>query len=134
MSEQIDKRWDGLTISGELGVGVYYAGIRHKSFTLRVPVAGDLVSAQEQYPNSPFQLHTIAVYHRQLLSLGDIPAEALTVDLLREGLTETDLAIIADADAELEKKLAPPSAATPTGAESNMPLSDTATDSTKSAE
>lgn len=128
MTEQLNKQWEGLTISRELNIGVYFAGTRHKSFTLRVPVAGDLISAQEQHPSGPFQLTTIEVYRRQLLSLGDIPAEHLTTDLLREGLAESDLAIIADADAELEKKLTPPSAATPTGAESNTPSSDTATE------
>lgn len=127
MTEQLNKQWEGLTISRELHIGVYFAGVRHKSFTLRVAVAGDLIAAQEEHPNGPFQLTTIEVYRRQLLSLGDIPAENLTTDLLREGLTETDLAIIADADAELEKKLTPPSAATPTGAESSTPSSDTAT-------
>lgn len=127
MSGSIDKRWDGLTITGELAIGVFFAGVRHKHFTLRVPVSGDLVSVQEEFPNSPFQLHTIAVYRRQLLALGDIPAESLTVELLREGLTESDLAIIASADAELEKKLAPSKAASTTGDESNTSLSDTAT-------
>ncbi|WP_454842849.1 hypothetical protein [Pseudomonas hormoni] len=127
MTEQVSKQWEGLTISRELHIGVYFAGVRHKSFTLRVAVAGDLIAAQEEHPGGPFQLTTIEVYRRQLLSLGDIPAENLTTELLREGLTETDLAIIADADAELEKKLTPPSAATPTGAESNTPSSDTVT-------
>ena len=120
------KRWEGLTITGALRMGVYYAGTRHKTFTLRVPVAGDLVAAQEAHPGAPFQLITLEVYRQQLLSLGEIPAEALTTDLLRTELTESDLAIIADADAELEKKLAPPSAATPTGGESSTPSSDTA--------
>lgn len=126
MTEQVSKQWDGLTISGELHIGVFFAGTRHKRFTLRVAVAGDLIAAQEQHPSAPFQLTTIEVYRRQLLSLGDIPAESLTTDLLRAGLTESDLAVIADADAELEKKLTPPSAATPTGAESSTPSSDTA--------
>lgn len=128
MTAQMNKQWDGLTITGELRIGVYYAGLRHKTFTLRVGMAGDLVTAQELYPEGPFQLVTLAVYCRQLLSLGDIPAEALTVELLREALAETDLAVIADADSALEKKLAPPSAATPTGDASSTPSSDTVTD------
>ncbi|WP_104911922.1 hypothetical protein [Pseudomonas sp. LG1D9] len=128
MTEQPSKRWEGLCITGELRMGVYYAGLRHKTFTLRVPVAGDLVAAQELHPGAPFQLITLAVYRRQLLSLGEIPAEALTTELLLDELTESDLAIIADTDAELEKKLAPLSAATPTGAELNTPSSGTATD------
>ena len=71
---------------------------------------------------------SLEVYRRQLLSLGEIPADALTTELLLGELTESDLAIIADADADLEKKLAPLSAATPIGAESNTPSSGTATD------
>ncbi len=128
MTEQPSKRWEGLCITGELKMGVYYAGLRHKTFTLRVPVAGDLVAAQEQHPGAPFQLIMLEVYRRQLLSLGDIPAEALSTELLLGELTETDLAVIADADAELEKKLAPPSAATPTGDASNMSSSSVATE------
>lgn len=128
MPTQVDKKWDGLTITRDLAVGVYFAGTRHTRFTLRAGVAGDLIGAQEQHPGAPFQLITIEVYRRQLLSLGDIPVENLTTDLLRESLLETDLAIIADADAELEKKLTPPSAATPTGDESNTLLSGTATE------
>ncbi|WP_064116771.1 hypothetical protein [Pseudomonas fluorescens] len=128
MTEQANKQWDGLTHTGDLHHGVYYSGVRHKRFTLRVGMAGDLVAAQEHHPNGPFQLVTLEVYRRQLLSLGDIPPEVLTVDLLREALTETDLGVIADADLELEKKLAPPSAAMPSGDESNTPLSATATD------
>ena len=127
MTEQSSKRWEGLSITRELKMGVYYSGLRHKTFTLRVPVAGDLVAAQELHPGAPFQLITLEVYRRQLLSLGEIPADALTTELLLGELTESDLAIIADADAELEKKLAPPSAATPTGGESNTPSSATAT-------
>lgn len=127
MTERMNKQWDGLTTSGELSVGVYFAGTRHKRFTLRVGVAGDWVSAQEQHPNGPFHLHTIEVFRRQLLSLGDIPIENLTTELLREALTEIDLSVLASADVELEKKLAPPSAVTPTGGESSTPSSDLAT-------
>jgi hypothetical protein len=127
MTEQTNKQWDGLTITGELRIGVYYSGLRHKTFTLRVGMAGDLVAAQQLHPEGPFQLVTLEVYRRQLLTLGDIPPEALTTELLRESLPETDLAIIANADADLEKKLAPPSAATLTGGASNTSLSDTVT-------
>ncbi|WP_160286828.1 phage tail assembly protein [Pseudomonas knackmussii] len=116
MSNQ-DKRWEGLTITRDLAVGVYFAGTRHKSFTLRVPMAGDLIAAQEAHPNGPLQLVTLEVYRQQLVALGDIPAEAITTDLLRAELAEADLAIIGRADEELEKKLAPPSAGSTTGGE-----------------
>lgn len=109
------KQWDGLTVDGELPVGVYYAGARHRRFTLRLPMAGDLIAVQEAHPQASLQLITLAIYHRQLLSLGDIPPEALTVELLRDNLAEADLAAIASADGELEKKLTPPSAASKPG-------------------
>ncbi|PHN55662.1 hypothetical protein AO268_04280 [Pseudomonas sp. ICMP 8385] len=126
MTEQLNKQWDGLTISGELNIGVYFAGTRHKRFTLRVGVTGDWVAAQEVHPNGPFQLAALEVFRRQLLSLGEIPIEHLTTELLREALLESDLAILAKADGDLEKKLMPLSAATPTGGESNTSSSDTA--------
>ena len=127
MTEQTNKQWDGLTIGGELQIGVYYAGTRHKSFTLRTPVTGDLIGAQELFPHGPMQLITVDVYRRQLLSLGDIPTEALTTELLRDALTESDLGLIADADAALEKKLMPPSAASPTGDASSTDSSEPVT-------
>ncbi|KPA91398.1 hypothetical protein PF66_02281 [Pseudomonas asplenii] len=121
MTDQ-SKRWEGLTIKGELEIGVWYAGTRHKEFTLRVAVAGDMVAAQQQHPEGPLQLITVEVYRRQLLALGEIPAEALTTELLLEELAESDLALIADADVSLEKKLKPQKAAQPeTGDASSTP-------------
>ncbi|WP_323114338.1 hypothetical protein [Pseudomonas guariconensis] len=110
----IDKRWEGLTHTAELAIGIYYAGKRHKSFTLRVAMAGDLIEAQQAHPNGPLQLVTLEVYRQQLLQVGDIPPEVLTTELLRAELAEADLARIADADAALEKKLEAPNASLPT--------------------
>lgn len=124
---RIDKKWEGLTITQDLRIGVFYAGTFHKTFTLRVGMAGDLIKAQEQHPNGPFQLVTLEVYRNQLLSVGDIPADCLTTELLRESLTESDLALIAAADEELEKKLMPQNAVSLTGDASNTPSSDTDT-------
>ena len=124
---RIEKKWEGLIITKDLGVGVFYAGTFHKTFTLRVGMAGDLIKAQERHPNGPFQLVTLEVYRNQLLEVGEIPAEALTTELLRESLTESDLALIAAADEELEKKLKPPSAASLTGDASSTSSSDMVT-------
>ena len=122
------KAWDGLTITGQLRIGVLFAGTRHKAFTLRVPVAGDMVAAQQAHPQGPLQLITVEAYRRQLLSLGDIPLESLTTELLLEQLAEVDLAMFAEADEALEKKLALPSEAAPLpGDGSSTPLSGTAT-------
>ncbi len=127
-----DKQWAGLTIEDELPVGVYYAGTRHKRFRLRIPMAGDLIAAQEAHPQAPIQLITLAVYHRQLLALGDIPSEALTLELLRESLAEADLTTLAKADADLEKKLVTPNGASGNGGVSNTPSSRPAIGSMKS--
>ncbi|MGJ8523012.1 hypothetical protein R84981_001705 [Carnimonas sp. R-84981] len=125
------REWDGLTITGELPVGVFYAGSRHKTFTLRTSLSGDLISAQEAFPEGPMQLITVDVYRRQLLSLGDIPVDALTTELLREHLSEIDLQALAVADRELEKKLTPLKSGSEIGGESSTSSSNTATDSTK---
>lgn len=119
MHQTTASQWDGLTISQDLPIGIFYAGSRHKRFTLRVGVAGDLIAAQELHPEGPLQLVTLEVYRRQLLTVGQIPTDALTTALLREGLTETDLAAIAAADEALEKKLMPQNAASSSGDESN---------------
>lgn len=119
MHQTTASQWDGLTISQDLPIGIFYAGSRHKRFTLRVGVAGDLIAAQELHPEGPLQLVTLEVYRRQLLTVGQIPTDALTTALLREGLTETDLAAIAAADEALEKKLMPQNAASSSGDKSN---------------
>jgi hypothetical protein len=128
-------RWDGLTTTGTLPIGVFYAGKRHKNYTLRLPMAGDLVRAQQEYPDGPLRLQALECYRQQLLVLGDIPEDALTTKLLTEHLSEIDLGELERADAMLGKRLAPPSedpSFAPGGA-SSMPLSATATDSTTSA-
>ncbi|WP_062536775.1 hypothetical protein [Mizugakiibacter sediminis] len=124
-----DKRWDGLTISGTLPIGVLYAGTRHRDYTLRVPLAGDLVDAQEAHPQGLVRLVALDLYRRQLLQLGEIPAEAITLELLRSELTEIDMAELERADAELGKRFAPPRPGSSTGAASSTPSSVTATPS-----
>lgn len=103
--QTIDKRWDGLTIEGELPIGIFYAGARHKYFVLRIPMAGDMIAVQEEHPNASLHTATLAGYRRQILALGDIPTEAITFDLLRDELADTDLAALADADERLEKRI-----------------------------
>lgn len=124
----IDKRWGGLTIDGELSVGVFYAGARHKHFTLRVPMAGDIIDVQTSHPEASIQVATLAMLHKQLLALGDIPSDALTYDLLHAELSESDLSLLGKADEDLEKKLNLPSAAIKAGDKLNTSSSDMATD------
>lgn len=122
-----DKQWDGLTISGTLPIGVLYAGTRHQAYTLRLQMVGDLIDAQEAMPEASVRLIALDLFRRQLLVLGDIPPDALTTDLLRQGLSEVDLSELERADAALGKRLAPSSSGFSTGAASSTSLSDTAT-------
>lgn len=124
----IEKRWEGLTIEGELAVGVFYAGMRHKHFTMRVPMAGDMIDVQIEHPAGTLQVATLAMLHKQLLTVGDIPAEALTYELLHAELSEGDLSLLSEADEALEKKLRLPSAAIETGDKSSTPSFGTDTD------
>ncbi|HEY4294512.1 hypothetical protein [Luteibacter sp.] len=108
MSTSNTKSWEGLTISRELKIGVLFAGTRHKKFTLRVPMAGDLINAQKAYPSGPIRLQALECYRQQLLQLGDIPAENLTIELLSNELSEIDLGLLEVADEALGKALSEP--------------------------
>jgi|GEM_PF-825669 len=133
MTPKPDPQWDGLTTTGTLPVGVLYAGRRHRAYTLRLQLVGDLIAAQEAYPQAGVRLIALDLFRRQLLALGDIPPEAITTDLLRNGLAEVDLQALERADAALGEALAPARSGSSTGAASSTPSSDTATASTTSA-
>ncbi|WP_164273388.1 hypothetical protein [Stenotrophomonas sp. B1-1] len=127
MSNDAITKWTGLTVSGTLPIGVYYAGQRHRNFILRVGLAGDVIEALEGQPTASTARIALDLYRRQLLQLGDIPAEALTLDLLKAELAEIDQSELERASAELTKKLQPASASSPTGDVSSTSSSGTAT-------
>lgn len=116
-----------LQISGELSVGVPYEGVRHRQFTLRAALAGDTIAAQIAYPEGPYSLVMIDQLRRQLVSLGAIPAGALTTDLLASELLDLDFKVIQAAERKLEKKLMLASALSSTGDASSTSSSGTAT-------
>jgi len=127
MSNDAITKWEGLTVSGTLPVGVYYAGQRHRDFILRVGLAGDVIEALESQPTASTARIALDLYRRQLLKLGDIPAEALTLELLKAELAEIDQSELERASAELTKKLQPASESSPTGDVSSTSSSGTAT-------
>ena len=128
----MEQQWEGLTFSGTLPVGVFYAGKRHRDYVLRLGLSGDVIDAQAENPAGSMLLIALDLFRRQLLRLGDIPAEAITLDLLRQGLAEIDHAELERADGELTKKLTLASNAAVSGDASNTPSSDTAIASTTS--
>lgn len=127
MSNDAITKWAGLTAKGTLPVGVYYAGQRHRDYILRVGMAGDVIEALETQPSASTARIALDLYRRQLLKLGDIPTEALTLDLLKDELAEIDQSELERASAELTKKLLPASESSPTGDGSSTSSSGTAT-------
>jgi len=127
MSNDPLTKWAGLTASGTLPVGVYYAGQRHRDYVLRIGIAGDVIDALESQPNGSTARIALDLYRRQLLQLGAIPAEALTLDLLKAELAEIDQAVLEKASTELTKKLMPASDSSATGDVSSTSSSGTAT-------
>jgi len=131
MSSNSHGKWDGLTASGTLPIGVHYAGQRHKEFVLRVSLVGDLIGAQTEYPNVPVRKIALELFRRQLLKLGEIPAEALTLSLLEAEMTDIDIEVLEEEDTKLTKKLKPASGPSQIGEPSKTPSSGTAIASTK---
>ncbi|WP_233268231.1 phage tail assembly protein [Pantoea sp. BAV 3049] len=91
------------TISGTLEIGVEHEGKLHQDFTLRLPTVGDEidVAEDESVPDSGFRVALIATC---LESLGTIPKEAITYNLLRDNLISSDYSLITKANDELKKK------------------------------
>lgn len=133
MTPKTDPQWAGLTTTGTLPIGVLYAGRRHKAYTLRLQMVGDLIEAQQAHPQGSLRLIALDLFRRQLLALGDIPPEAITTDLLRAQLAELDLQELERADTALGNALAPARSDSSTGAASSTSSSAPATDSATSA-
>lgn len=92
--------------------GVEYDGRLHYDFEIRVPVMADVYTAldeTEKKCGSP-DTATGDMYYRMALmagvlrKLGDIPAESVTAELLRDNLLMEDYDLLNAAISELKKK------------------------------
>lgn len=92
------------TQKGALKVGLEYAGKTHKEFTIRAPKVKDTLEATVEVGTESNLKFMLATYARQLITLGDIPKEQITSELLAD-LYDVDLAVIQEASQSLEKKL-----------------------------
>ncbi|EKN6935111.1 phage tail assembly protein [Salmonella enterica] len=93
-----------LTIKGTLAVGVEYNGEFHRDFELRLSTVGDEIDASEMgIPDSGYYVGLMALC---LESLGTIPKEAITYDLLRT-MTSPDYSLLVQARDTLKKKMQP---------------------------
>lgn len=120
------------TISGKLAIGVEFNGKLHRDFVLRLPTVGDEieVSENDDVPDSGFR---VALFSRCLISLGTIPQEALTYELLCSELESGDFSAIVKAADELKKKRASESDDSTTTAAPACDSGDTASVKSKSA-
>lgn len=107
-----------LTASGTLSVGIQFEGAWHRDFVLRLPTVGDELDATDA--DVPDAGYGVALMAACLVSLGSVPPEAITYELLR-GLLSEDYAQLTQARDDLKKKLRPESDNTVT---SGTPASD----------
>lgn len=95
---------DMTTTKGMLKIGLEYAGKTHVEFTMRAPKVKDTIEATVEVGEGNSLKFMLATYSKQLISLGEIPKEHITADLLSD-LYDIDLAVIQEASQDLEKKL-----------------------------
>lgn len=103
-----------MEISGNLPMGIEYAGKVHTEFSLRPARVKDTITALEESGGDNAKL-ALARLSKQIVRLGDIPAESITTELLMEAY-EADLEALEKAQDTIEKKargIADPIAATP---------------------
>lgn len=112
------------TISGTLDIGLEYDGVLHRDFVLRLATVGDEIDmADSGVPDAGFSVGMMAVC---LESLGTIPPESITYDLLR-GMASEDYTQLTQARDALKKKLKPASGNTATSGTPASGSGDTGT-------
>lgn len=101
-----------MTGQNTLLYGIEYDGRTYYDFDIRLPVMADIYGALDQAEKVHGSSDSGAgdLYYRMALMatvltrLGDIPAEAVTPELLLDGLLSEDYERLNDAIAELKKK------------------------------
>jgi len=91
--------------TGRLFFGIEYEGKRHHDFTMRLPTMADNIAAIEAYPEAIGTKLEIAMFARCMVKLGDIPRDAITYELLVNGLLPIEHEAITDAMGVVKKKL-----------------------------
>lgn len=94
---------NSLNTTGTLQVGIVYNGETHRDFTLHLPTVGDEIDVSES--GAPDAGFGVALMASCLDTLGTIPKEAITYDLLRDMDSDDYRQLTAARDA-LKKKRA----------------------------
>ena len=90
------------TIEGQLDDGILFEGNLQQAFTVRLPTVGDEIDVAED-EDIPDAGYRVALLARCLTSLGTVPAESITYELLRT-LSSDDYRLILKAQEALKKK------------------------------
>ena len=96
--------------------------VRHRAFTLRLPTVRDNIEATDEVGSHNGVALSAAVFARQVASLGTLPPDAITFELIAD-MHPKDYNALEDAAARLEKKHEAVVAADSTSPESDSPLS-----------
>lgn len=116
------------THSATLPIGIFYQGQLHRDFTIRMSTVGDEIAVVED--GIPESGTLVGVMARCLTTLGSIPAEEITYQLLCDALVSEDYQALRTAQQEAKKKLSELKSASVI---TDMPSSDLAsTDTAKS--
>jgi hypothetical protein len=100
--ENQNKTAHSFTQSGTLAGGVLFDGKMHQDFTVRLSTVGDEIAVVEDGISETGQ--NLGVLMRCIVSLGDIPPEAITYELLCDELDMDDYRTLKAAQAEAKKK------------------------------
>ncbi|MBQ0955082.1 hypothetical protein [Serratia symbiotica] len=91
------------THSATLPIGVFYQGQLHRDFTIRMSTVGDEIAVVED--GIPDSGTLVGVLARCLTTLGSIPEEEITYQLLCDALVSEDYQALRIAQQEAKKKL-----------------------------
>ncbi len=92
------------TLKGQLMYGVLFEDKLHTDFEIRLPLMKDNIRAVERYGDKSTLAVSVAVMAEAIVSLGSIPKEKITLELLEDGLVEDDFDILNEAFKTLKKK------------------------------
>lgn len=99
-----------IRVSGDLAAGIEFDGKVHKAFVLRPAIVRDSIEASKEADGKGEIVLMLALLARQIESLGEIPKEKITVELL-SGLYDADLGVLQKARESAEKKIQEPRSA-----------------------
>lgn len=94
------------TLKGQLTCGVLFEDKLHTDFEIRLPLMKDNIRAIDLHGDKSTLAVSVAVMAEAIVSLGSIPKEKITLELLEEGLVEDDFDILNEAFKTLKKKRA----------------------------